>query len=234
MSSEGPAPSPSAVQFSLRACCHDAPAGAGFVEVKGAAPALTAPDAATVVEDFHRPDFELDRPTAFHEAAHALVVIVAGGKVAKVTLRAPNPFARVQNLPVAAHAVFALAGPHAENLARGWVAPISAAVVKEHLEIVSAPAGGHCDLCRATRECVRRAGLDQRDEALRLFRQAERATVDLIDHDASRRFLRSCAHELLRGGELPGARVHEIFDLVVDRQALEELQTIITKENTNA
>jgi len=106
--------------------------------------------------------------------------------------------------------------------------------VAKHVAIVSAPAGGHCDLCRAARECVRRVGLDNREEAVRLFREAERATVRLLDHEHARRFLRSCAFELLRGGEVPGARVHEIFDLVVDRKTHETLKQIITLENKNA
>ncbi|MCA3637035.1 MAG: hypothetical protein IOC54_15850 [Methylobacterium sp.] len=234
MSTEVPAPAPSGIKFSLRACCLDAPRGAGFVEVRGAPPALTAPDAVTVVEDYHRPDFELDRPTAFHEAGHALVAIVAGGTVRRVTVRDPNPKAACRDVPFNAQPVFALAGPHAENLARGWISPIAQSVVVEHLDIVAAPAGGRCDLCLALRPCVARAGLDNQAEAHRLFREAERRTVDLLDHEMSRRFLRSCAFELLREGELPGERVHEIFHLVVDRKTHETLKQIITLENKNA
>jgi hypothetical protein len=231
MTSEGPAPSPSAVQFSLRACCHDAPRGAGFVEVKGAPPALTAAHAPTVIEDYHRPDFELDRPVAFHEAGHALAAIVAGGNISRITLRDANPKAACRDIPFDAQPVFALAGPVAENLARGWIKPIAPSVVEEHLAIVSAPAGGNCDLCIALRPCAKRAGLDNRAEALRLFRLGERATVALIDHEFSRRFLRSVAFELLRGGEVPGARVHEIADLVIDPKTLTELRNLIEMES---
>lgn len=227
MAGKAPSPAPPEVKFSLRACCFDAPRGAGFVEVKGAPPALTAPNAATVVEDYLRPDFELDRPVAWHEAAHALVAVIAGGKVEKVTLRAPNPFLRHRGMPRAADAVLALAGPHAESLARGWLAPIPEPIVREHVAIVAAPAGGHCDMCRAARACVARTGLDNEAEAYQCLREAERATVKLLDHEFSRRFLRSVAFELLREGELPGERVHEIFHLVVDPKTHETLKKII-------
>ncbi len=133
MSADAASPAPSAIQFSLRACCADAPRGAGFVEVKGAPGPLAASDAPVVVEGFARPAYETDRATAWHEGAHALAAIVAGGKVDRVTIREPNPLAACRNVPLEAHSAFALAGPHAENLARGWLSPIAQNVVAEHL-----------------------------------------------------------------------------------------------------
>ncbi|MCA3645990.1 MAG: hypothetical protein IOC54_01425 [Methylobacterium sp.] len=231
MTIDAPARSPSEVTFALRACCLDAPAGVGFVEVAGKPGVLPARNAPIVVEHFARPAYEADRATAWHEAGHSLVAIVAGGQVLRVTLRDPNPLASCREVPLAVHSVFALAGPHAEALARGWIKPIAQNVVDEHLAIVSAPAGGSCDMCRATRACVARAGLDNREDAHRLFRVAERATVTLLDHEMSRRFLRSMAFELLCEGELSGERVHEIFSLVIDPETLETLKKIITLEN---
>lgn len=228
MTIDAPARSPSEVTFALRACCLDAPAGVGFVEIAGEPGPLPARDAPIVVEGFARPAYEANRATAYHEGAHALAALVAGGAVDRVTLREPNPKAYLRSLPQSAHPVVFLAGPHAEAFAGGWFKPIAQDLVLDHLDRVAIPAGGFCDLCIACRSCVAKVGLDNREEALRLFRKAERATVDLIDHDASRRFLRSVAHELLRDGELPGVRVHEIFDLLIDPSTLADLKTLIT------
>lgn len=231
MAGEAASPVPPEAKFSLRACCYDAPAGVGFVEIAGERGPLPRGNPPLLVEDYGRPAYETDRATAWHESGHALAAIVAGGKVAKVTLREPNPKAACRDIPFGAHTVFALAGPVAENLARGWIKPIARDVVDDHLAIVAAPAGGSCDMCLALRPCAKRAGLDNRTEALRLFRLAERATVALIDHAHARRFLRSAAYELLREGELVGERVHWIADAVIDPETLETLKKIITLEN---
>ncbi|MCA3635054.1 MAG: hypothetical protein INF18_04975 [Methylobacterium sp.] len=230
MAGEAAAPAPSEIKFTLRSCCFDAPAGAGFVELKGAPGPLSMSDAPIVEPDHFRADYEVDRPTAFHEAGHALAAIVAGGSVRRIALRDPNPNAQCRDIPLEAQPVFALAGPHAENLARGWIMPLPQDLVTDHLAIVAAPAGGNCDFCLALRPCVARAGLDNRDDALRLFRCAERAVVDLIEHEHARRFLRSTAHELLREGELPGERVHQIYRLVIDPEAHETLKNIVKQE----
>lgn len=215
-------------EFSFRACCHEAPAGAGFYEKAGTTGPLTMPQAPILEESAARPAFETDRVVAWHEAGHALAAIVVGAKVARVALSAPNPFASHEGLPEGLfRTVVAMAGPFAEGIAKGLAESTPDPVAIEFWARVNAPSGGGCDMCQALRPCVAKAGLDRQTEALALFRRAERAALSLMDHEDARRFLRVAAAELLAAGELPGQRIHEIADTIIGPEQIRQLRADI-------
>jgi Peptidase M50B-like len=212
----------------FRGCCPDRGFTHGYVDPVGVEPTIADPTAPAFPVPPRDPSE--DRAMAFHELGHALATILLGGQVGRVAIRPGNPSCGSEGLTGLDGALMALAGPMAEQVARGHVSelPYPEAIIGWF--IANKPSGGGCDLCRAFLPLVQDIGFDRREAVIARFRVIEAAAFRLVDHEESRRFFRIAGAELVAAGELSGERVHALADELLDPQTLETLKTIIEME----
>lgn len=180
-------------EFHLFRCCQQHPLSTGSDDAPPRAGCWAAPIGGGA-DEAAKPDFYLSGPliegrtvrlsrsrtNAFHEAAHAIIYLALGARVAKATIDGQPLVRHVGTVPYPANVVAILAGDAGAAWARSEIAKAPDDELASWVGGIRNLCGGSCDRCKAVRICLVGTTLAPDDEVVATFRYLENATGMIV------------------------------------------------------